>query len=58
METQTYNGWTNYATWNVNLWLSNSEGMYHDVRRLARRAIVANTTEGRLTSLPGRFRST
>lgn len=24
-----YNGWTNYATWNVNLWLTNDEGSYN-----------------------------
>lgn len=24
----TYEGWTNYATWNVVLWLSNEEPMY------------------------------
>ncbi len=30
---ETYNGWTNYETWNVALWLGNDEGMY----RLARR---------------------
>jgi hypothetical protein len=23
---QTYNGWTNYETWAVNLWLDNDEG--------------------------------
>jgi len=23
---KTYNGWTNYETWNVNLWLDNDEG--------------------------------
>lgn len=28
METQKYNGWTNYATWCVNLWLSNDESTY------------------------------
>ena len=26
MNTQTYNGWTNYETWAVNLWLDNEEG--------------------------------
>ena len=24
----TYNGWTNYETWAVNLWLMNQEGSY------------------------------
>lgn len=23
-----YNGWTNWETWNVNLWLCNNEGDY------------------------------
>jgi len=34
-----YNGWSNYETWAVNLWLTNEQGIYNFCRGLARRAV-------------------
>lgn len=31
-----YNGWKNYETWNVSLWLDNDEGTYNEVREIMR----------------------
>lgn len=28
-EDNTYNGWTNYETWNINVWILDDEGMCH-----------------------------
>ncbi len=28
MKNEKYNGWTNYETWVVNLWMDNSEGLH------------------------------
>lgn len=35
-EDHRYNGWTNYETWAVSLWMDNEEGSYRYVRELAR----------------------
>jgi hypothetical protein len=34
-ETKTYNGWTNYETWAVNLWMGNDQGSYSYYNELA-----------------------
>ena len=38
MSDSTYNGWTNRATWNVNLWLANEYGWYCTVKEMAETA--------------------
>lgn len=30
-----YNGWSNYPTWNVKLWIDNEEGIYYDIIEIA-----------------------
>ena len=35
MNQQEYNGWTNYETWVVNLWMDNEEGTYDYWREVA-----------------------
>jgi hypothetical protein len=44
MEATTYNGWSNYETWAVGLWLDNEQGTYHFARTLAR---IAHREAGR-----------
>jgi hypothetical protein len=33
-----YNGWTNYPTWAINLWLSNDEELYEQANEIVRDA--------------------
>jgi hypothetical protein len=39
MEEQGYNGWKNYPTWVVNLWLGNDQGTYSECSYMAREAL-------------------
>ena len=50
-ETKTYNGWKNYETWCVALWLDNEPGTYDHANELARNAFDRAGAEprGRLT---------
>ena len=41
-----YNGWSNYPTWAVNLWLSNDEGLYNAAHELVGETLVDNGAEG------------
>lgn len=36
IELPEYNGWTNYATWNVALWLDNEQDSYNEYRAFGR----------------------
>ncbi len=38
MEEQGYNGWSNYPTWDVALWIGNEEGLYDEAQALTRAA--------------------
>ena len=37
MNNNTYNGWTNYQTWVVNVWMDNDQGLQQYFSGLARR---------------------
>ena len=41
----TYNGWKNWATWNVVLWLANDEGLYELASRFVHYKDLANQLE-------------
>jgi AcrR family transcriptional regulator len=35
-----YQGWTNYPTWAVNLWMANEEPLYREALEMAEQALV------------------
>ena len=43
-ETKTYNGWSNYETWNVKLWLDNEQGDYEYWREVTRECMEEAST--------------
>lgn len=45
MTDTTYNGWKNWATWNVALWLGNDEELYKTARRCATYAHLVDRFE-------------
>lgn len=45
MTNTTYNGWKNWATWNVALWLGNDEFLYKLSRRFVHYKDLANKLE-------------
>ena len=47
-----YNGWTNYETWNVALWVGNDEGLYDIARRCDDYQEFVDAVEGLISETP------
>ena len=47
--TEKYNGWTNYETWNVALWIGNEEGSYTYWQEAARDTWDNTEADGNFT---------
>jgi hypothetical protein len=52
MERKEYNGWTNYETWCVNLWMSNDQGSDEYFRELAQEVYDEAEKEDRADGSP------
>jgi len=48
---ETYNGWKNYPTWSVNLWLSNDEGLYNSTRKIVGDILDEETSRSKYWTL-------
>jgi hypothetical protein len=45
IELMSYNGWKNWATWQINLWIDNEEPMYRAKQRDLRRSVEDYTAD-------------
>ena len=45
MTDQTYNGWTNWETWNFNLWINNNEKLYGIINKALGEFLLKDTFE-------------
>ena len=41
-----YNGWTNYETWNVALWMGEVDGLQESIEEHAKKLVENNTNDG------------
>tara|TARA_R110000824_G_scaffold378284_1_gene569790 strand:- start:46 stop:303 length:258 start_codon:yes stop_codon:yes gene_type:complete len=45
MSDQTYSGWTNWETWNFNLWINNNEKLYGIINKALGEFLLKDTFE-------------